>query len=134
AIHSYWYLLLVTLSYKLCLARGGVFFGPRGVLGARMAQQLKLPALEAAGAAMLMRMADRRLRYKDVLEGRIRSLEVKLASGCDSVAALKALTKAEELHQRAKRNWEAFDRLLGRVLGIKPSFGREDATGPDSRH
>ena len=84
----------------------------------------------------LMRLVNRRLRYKVVLEERIRRLEAELEKPRDSVYYVRIAGEVEDLWQRGRRNWKRVGWLLCRALEDMPSpRRRDDSTDvPARRH
>jgi hypothetical protein len=75
---------------------------------------------------VLMRMVDRRLRYKVLLEERIRQLEAVLEKAPDSVNYVGIAGEVEDLWQRGTGNWKHIGWLLRRALGDMPRPRRRD--------
>jgi hypothetical protein len=86
---------------------------------------------------VLIRVVDRRLRYKVLLEERIRRLEAVLETAPDSVNYVQIAGEVEDLWQRARHNWKHVGWLLCRALGdMPPPRRRDDSTDvrPPRRH
>ena len=78
---------------------------------------------------VLIRVVDRRLRYKVLLEERIRELEAGLERAADPVTYVRIAAEVEALWQRGRRNWKRVGRLLCRALGdMPPPRRRDDST------
>jgi hypothetical protein len=69
---------------------------------------------------VLMQVVSRRLRYKVLLEERIRQLEAELERASDSVNYVRIAGEVEDLWQRGTNNWKHVGSLLGRALGDMP--------------
>jgi hypothetical protein len=83
---------------------------------------------------VLMRMVDRRLRYKVVLEERIRQLEAVLEKAPDSVNYVRIAGEVEDLWQRGRGNWKHIGWLLRRAMGdMPPPRRRADSTDVHAR-
>jgi hypothetical protein len=81
---------------------------------------------------VLMRMVDRRFRYKVLLEERIRQLEAVLEKAPDSVNCVRIAGEVEDLWQRGRGNWKHIGWLLRRAVGDMPPPRGEGATRPMS--
>jgi len=75
---------------------------------------------------MMMRMVDRRLRYKVLLEERIRQLEAVLEKAPDSVNYVRIAGEVEDLWQRGRGNWKHIGWLLRRAAEDMPPPRRRD--------
>ena len=78
---------------------------------------------------VLIRVVDRRLRYKVLLEERIRQVEAEIEKASDSVTYVRIAGELEDLWQRGRHNWKHIGWLLRRALGdMPPSTRRDDST------
>ena len=78
---------------------------------------------------VLMQVVSRRLRYKVLLEQRIRELEAGLEKAAAPVTYVRIAGEVEALWQRGRRNWKRVGRLLSRTLGdMPPPRRRDDST------
>jgi hypothetical protein len=83
---------------------------------------------------VLMRMVDRRFRYKVLLEERIRQLEAVLEKAPDSVNCVRIAGEVEDLWQRGRGNWKHIGWLLRRAVGdMPPPRRRGDSTDVPAR-
>jgi hypothetical protein len=80
---------------------------------------------------VLIRVVDRRLRYKVLLEERIRQLAAVLEKSPDSVNYVRIAGEVKDLWQRARHNRRHVGWLLCRALGDMPPRG-EGTTRPTS--
>jgi hypothetical protein len=69
---------------------------------------------------VLMRVVDRRLRYKVLLEERIRQVEAEIDKASDSATYVRIAGEVEDLWQRGRHNWKHIGWLLRRSLGDMP--------------
>jgi hypothetical protein len=85
---------------------------------------------------VLMRAVDRRLRYKVLLEERIRQLEGGLEKAADPLTYVRIAGEVEALWQRGRCNWKRVGSLLGKALGDMPPPRRRDSSAdvPVRRH
>jgi len=85
---------------------------------------------------VLMQVVNRRLRYKIVLEERIRQLEAELEKASDSGNYVRIAGEVEDLWQRGTNNWRHVGWLLCRAMGDMPPLGRRDDSTdlPARRH
>ena len=83
---------------------------------------------------VLMQMVNHRLRYKVLLEERIRQMEAGLEKAADPVTYVRIAGEVEALWQRGRRNWKGVGSLLGRALGgMPPPRRRDDSTDVPAR-
>ena len=69
---------------------------------------------------VLMRVVNRRLRYKVLLEERIRQLEAALEKAPDPLNYVRIAGEVEDLWRRVRHNWKHVGWLLCRALGSVP--------------
>ena len=55
---------------------------------------------------VLMRVVDRRLRYKVLLEERIRQMEAEIDRASDSITYVRIAGEVEDLWHRGRHNWK----------------------------
>ena len=75
---------------------------------------------------VLIRVVDRRLRYKVLLEERIRELEAGLERAADPLTYVRIAGEVEDLWQRGRGNWKHIGWLLRRAAEDMPPPRRRD--------